>query len=79
MAAPLAISWRACDRAATGVIPSETLVYLRSRHLLMPPLTYRIDRLMPKPFWKFWGRKAVEETVLDAEKAEVGPNDPGGG
>jgi hypothetical protein len=78
MPATLAINWYACGVAANGTVPSETLVHLRSRHLLTPPLTYRIDRLIPKPFWKFWGGEALEETVLDAMKVEPGPNDPGG-
>jgi hypothetical protein len=78
MAATLGINWMACGVAASGTIPSETLVHLRSRHLLTPPLRYRIDRLIPKPWWNFWGAKAVEHEVLDAVKVEPGPNDPGG-
>ena len=70
MAATLAIKWTACGVTVSGTIPSETLVFLRSRHLLTPPLTYTVHRLIPKPFWKFWGRTAEEETMLDAVKVE---------
>jgi hypothetical protein len=49
-----------------------------SRHLLNPPLTYRIDRLIPKPFWKFWGSDSMEEQALDARLLPSGPADPGG-
>jgi hypothetical protein len=79
MPAELKINWRACGQNVDGsTIPSETLVSVRSRHLLDPPLTYTIYRLIPKPFWKFWGRTHVEETVLDAIQVDGGPHDPGG-
>jgi hypothetical protein len=78
MAATLGINWMACGLVASGKIRSETRVHLRSRHLLTPPRTYKIYRLIPKPWWKFWGAKAVEYEVLEAVKVEPGPNDPGG-
>jgi hypothetical protein len=78
MVATLGISWMACGLAANGTIPSETRVYLRSRHLLTPPLSYTINQLIPKPWWKGGGRKAIEYQVLNAERVESGPNDPGG-
>jgi hypothetical protein len=77
--ASFGINWIACGQNVDGnTVPSETLVWVRSRHLLNPPLTYRVRRLIPKPFWKFWGRTDVEETFLEAASVDGGPNDPGG-
>jgi hypothetical protein len=78
MPAELAIQWMKTNYVVGGPLPSGTLVWVRSRHLLNPPLAYRIYRLNPKPWWKPWGREVGEETVLDAVKVDPGPNDPGG-
>lgn len=79
MAPLLSIKWMACGRDANGsTLPSETPVYVQSRHTQNPPRQYRIERLIPKPIWKIWARQTIDVTVWDAISVNAGPTDPGG-
>jgi propane monooxygenase large subunit len=55
--------WRNVDGST---LPSDTPVLLTSRHHLQPPGQYVVYKLLPKPFWKFWGTDRAETTRLDA-------------
>ena len=79
MPADLAITWMKKYNAISGPLPPQTLLWLRSRHQMNPPNSYRIYRWNPKPWWKFWGQVVrVPEQPLDAIKLEGDAADPGG-
>jgi hypothetical protein len=69
MAAKPTVNWikpRSGRNIDGSTLPSDTAVRLQSRHHLTPPSQYVVYRLLPKPFWKFWGAQRDEETRLDA-------------
>ena len=74
MAARPVVNWmkpkdakgRAWQGADGNSLPAGWPVRLTSRHHLAPPASYEVFRLLPKPFWKFWGDDQVRETGFDA-------------
>lgn len=71
----MAIRWKCKRQIVSGVVPAESRVFVESSGLRQPPERYRIDRLLPKHFWHFWGGHTVEETTLDAIPVHSGGSD----
>ena len=55
-----------------ATLPSGTGVLLTSRRHLEPPVEYDVYRLIPKPFWRFWGATELLETQLQAVPSALG-------
>jgi hypothetical protein len=75
------INWRhhANGKNIDGAtLPSGTGVRLVSRRHLMPPNEYEIYRLIPKPFWRFWGSERRLETRMEASSADSRSDTVGG-
>ena len=71
MAAKPMINWldpRKGRNIDGSTLPSDTGVLLSSRNHLEPPGAYVVYRLIPKPFWRFWGMEREEETSLEARE-----------
>ncbi len=69
MAATPTINWlepRKGKNVDGATLPAETGVLLTSRNHLEAPSQYVVYKLVPKPFWRFWGTERMEETRLDA-------------
>ena len=49
-----------------STLPPGTSVRLTSRFHQVDPQQYLIERLLPKPFWRFWGQDTVEISRLEA-------------
>jgi hypothetical protein len=49
-----------------STLPPGTSVRLTSRFHRVDPQQYLIERLVPKPFWRFWGHDTVVVSRLDA-------------
>ena len=58
--------------------PSRESSLLQSSGLRRPPKGYTVYRVIPKPFWRFWGQDYKEEVPLDARPVGAGAPDPGG-
>ncbi|MBV9099295.1 MAG: hypothetical protein JO079_14680 [Frankiaceae bacterium] len=55
-----------------ATLPSGTGVRLTSRRHLQPPSEYEVYRVIPKPFWRFWGAAELLETRLEAVPNSLG-------
>jgi hypothetical protein len=78
---PAAINWRHGSNGKNidgATLPSGTGVRLTSIRHMDPPGQYEVSRLIPKPFWNFWGTKLIPITALPAVGVDPDPTSVGG-